>query len=155
MVYRTIPVVVALLLAACSDPGQWGGNDESESTDITDVTSVTEVTSVGGMGGAERPMEGEGRQVEAKTEGSGESAAAQPLDLSVEFLPKDRYAASDSEADYLFAEKDDGVNFFQSREKERRSVKVKGKLYMIEEPVPERRLDNVDGGEIGIELPLP
>lgn len=146
--------MTALLLAACSDPGLWGG-DEPASTDITDVTSVTEVmTSVDGAGGAERPADDEGRQVEAQAEGSDKSAAAQPLDLSVDILPKDRYAASDPKTDYLFAEKGDSVNFFQSREEQRRSVKVKGKLYMIDEPVPERQLDNLDGGEIGIEIPL-
>lgn len=154
MVYRTIPAMIALLLVACSDPGQWGDRDESASTAITDVTSVTEVTAVDGAGSAKRPADDEDSPVDAKTEGSDPSAAAQPLDLSVDILPKDRYAASESETDYLFAEKGDSVNFFQSREEKPRSVKVKGKLYMVEEPVPEHRLDNVDGGEIGIEIPL-
>ena len=149
MVYRVLPTMVALLLGACGDPGQWRDDGEPAATAVTDVTSITEVTSVDGTGGGEPSADGEVRR-----SGGEDAPAAQPLDLSIDFLSGNSAEAPRAESDYLFAEKSDGVNFFQSGEEERPSVKVKGKLYMIDEPVPERRLDNVDGGEIGIEVPL-
>lgn len=59
-------------------------------------------------------------------------------------------------ADHLFANSDKGPNYFKSsrESKEKESVKLKGKLYMIDEPTPEKRIQNVDGGEVGIVVPL-
>ena len=58
--------------------------------------------------------------------------------------------------DHLFADSDNGPNYFKSsrEKKEKEAVKLKGKLYMIDEPSAEKRIQNVDGGEVGIVVPL-
>ena len=56
--------------------------------------------------------------------------------------------------DHLFADSDKGPNYFKSTKEKKESVKLKGKLYMIDEPTAEKRIENVDGGEVGIVVPL-
>lgn len=57
---------------------------------------------------------------------------------------------------HLFTDRDKGPNYFKSsrESKESETVRFKGKLYMIEDPAAEKRIQNVDGGEVGIVVPF-
>ncbi len=100
---------------------------------------------------------GAGEPSRQSDENRGELVQTYARDESVQASPLDLTPPQPEEnSDHLFAESDKGPNFFTAPDKKKgeESIKLKGKLYMIEEPSPEKNLQNLDGGEIGITVPL-
>ncbi|WP_372781491.1 hypothetical protein [Litorivivens sp.] len=142
-------VCLGLLFTGCGKMESTGGDGHGD-TAVTDVTSITELgapssgtVAPADEGGGDGQTSGESISADAANAGK---ALAQPLDLNL-VLP------AESEQQYLFSEKSQAPNFFQSQEP-KPAVKWKGKLYMIEEPATEKRMENVDGGEISVVVPL-
>lgn len=148
--YRVCGLMSALLLAGCLKAPP--DSTETGALDVTDVTSVTEYSSMQGASQA-----GAGEPSRQSDENRGELVQTYARDESVQASPLDLTPPQPEEnSDHLFAESDKGPNFFTAPDKKKgeESIKLKGKLYMIEEPSPEKNLQNLDGGEIGITVPL-
>lgn len=134
--------LLTLAVSGCSRPSQ---PPESPGVDMTSVTDVTTATVPPASVASPSEPEVEGAGV---SEGKNEEGPA-PVSLNLALPPKD----SDEASDYLFGEKDNAPNYFKSRS-DNPGVRLKGKIYMIEEPMVEKRIENLDGGEIGIVVPL-
>ncbi len=134
--------LLVLAVSGCSRPAQ---PPESPGTDVTDVTDVTTPTALqtSAASHSEADMERSGSSEHKSEEGPA------PVSLNLSLPQKD----SSDESDFLFSEKDNTPNYFESRSEDAR-VRLKGKLFMIEEPTAEKQIENVDGGEIGIVVPL-
>lgn len=139
-------VLLSSLLSGCVKVEPEGSAAQGE-TNITDVTSIARmeapeasspVVVEGGESSGPTPLANGAQPAEPELKG--------PLELNMS-LPVE------SQEQYLFSEKEDAPNFFRSQ-KPQPGVKWKGKLYMIEEPSAEKRMENVDGGEIGVVVPL-
>ena len=148
--FRVFCLLSVLVLAGCVKAPP--DSTEVGAVDVTDVTSVTEHTSLqgasqAGAGEASGQSDENGAKL-IQTYSQEESAQASPLNLTP--------PQPEENSDHLFAESDKGPNFFTASDKKKgeESIKLKGKLYMIEEPSPEKNLQNLDGGEIGITVPL-
>ncbi len=145
-------VLPVFVLSACV-------KQDSPDSAIDDVSDPTGVTSVDAVQAAVDTRSGEGARQhsvesgESIEEASGENVAAgesKPPSLNL------KPPQSTESSEHLFSGGDSEPNYFTSNKgkEERDSVRLKGKLYMIEEPVPEKRIQNVDGGEVGIIVPL-
>lgn len=173
---RSLIVVVlsVVFLAGCvkqSPPA----DPATVADDPTDVTSIDSAAapSVGGAaapaGAQTSPSGGSVQQASysAAGEPAGRSAGSEPAWLesgdeleaetaSGEILRLNLALPEEGKekVDHLFADSDKGPNYFKSTKEKKESVKLKGKLYMIDEPTAEKRIENVDGGEVGIVVPL-
>lgn len=132
--------------------------------DPTDITTIEQAAAVGSESGlgaeGERSLANRGlsdtpqsegeSELDAATAGESDKGGTTRLNLS---LPG---GGEIENTDHLFAESDKGPNYFTSSEtaEKKESVRIKGKLYMINEPSPEKQMQNVDGGEVGIIVPL-
>ncbi len=134
--------LLTLVVSGCSRPPQ---PPESPGVDVTSVTDVTTATTPPASAAAS-PSESEvGRAVN----GGQKQEEPTPVSLNLALPLKD----SSEGSDHLFSEKDNTPNYFKSRS-DNPGVRLKGKIYMIEEPTAEKRIENLDGGEIGIVVPL-
>ncbi|MBB3046108.1 hypothetical protein FHR99_000344 [Litorivivens lipolytica] len=120
---------------------------EPASVDVTDVTDVTSVTTPPASAAATPAPENV--DANSASQSSSSEGGVRPVSLNLS-LPSEGGSNNDQ---YLFAEKEQTPNYFQSKS-DKPGVKFKGKVYMIDEPSSEKRMDNVDGGEIGIVVPL-
>lgn len=139
-------VVLWLLLGGCVkvEPDNSSAHGDTNITDVTSIARTEEpaasspVVVKDDIGADPVPLVDGAQPVEPKLKG--------PLELDMS-LPMD------AQEQYLFSDKQDAPNFFRSQQP-KPTVKWKGKLYMIDEPTPEKRMDNVDGGEISVVVPF-
>ncbi len=138
-------VFMCLLLGGCVKVEPDNGVAHGD-TNITDVTSIAH---------REEPAASSPVVVEEESADPVPLAdGAEPAEPELKGpLALDMSLPMEAEEQYLFSEKQDAPNFFRSQQPQP-TVKWKGKLYMIEEPSPEKRMDNVDGGEISVVVPF-
>lgn len=134
--------LLTLAFSGCSRPAQ---PPESPGVDVTSVTDVTTATVPPASVASPSEPSAAGAGVSEHKDEDG----APPVSLDLALPPKD----SDDASEYLFGEKDNAPNYFKSHG-DNPGVRLKGKIYMIEEPTAEKRIENLDGGEIGIVVPL-
>ena len=145
-------ISIGLLVLAVSGCGRQPQSQDSPGVDVTNVTDVAVATTPPASAEGSMPRGSDDGEIgrESTTQASGEGSPQDaPVSLNLS-LPEKELG---KDPDYLFAEKDNTPNYFKSSSDDAR-VKLKGKVYMIEEPSSEKRIENLDGGEIGIVVPL-
>lgn len=135
--------LLTLAVSGCSRPSQPPESPGVDVTSVTDVTTVTVPPDSAAASPSDSAVEGTGNRGQKKED------RPAPVSLNLSLPPK----GSSQESDFLFSEKDNTPSYFESRSEDA-GVRLKGKLFMIEEPSAEKRIENVDGGEIGIVVPL-
>ena len=140
-------VAFGLLLGGCVKVEPDNGAAHGD-TNITDVTSIAHMEDPAATSPVVVEEEGAGSDPVPLADGAqpAEPELKGPLELDMS-LPME------AEEQYLFSDRQDAPNFFRSQQP-KPTVKWKGKLYMIDEPSPEKRMDNVDGGEISVVVPF-
>lgn len=154
-------VVSTVFLAGCvkQPPPAAQTTVADDPTDVTSIDSAGAPTSptgdsvkqTGYAAAGERSASSEPAWLDSGDELEAETASGEILRLNLA-LPEPEEGKE--KVDHLFADSDKGPNYFKSGKENKESVKLKGKLYMIDEPAAEKRIENVDGGEVGIVVPL-